>query len=304
VSFLRGDTGLRLASLALAVSLWFVIVGKQTAERGVPVPVEIRNLPRDLELTGDTVNTVDVRVRASPGLINSLDPSTFRATIDLTGAEEGERIVQLAPDQIQAPQGFRVVTITPSLLTLKLERTVRKAIPVRPRVIGRPAPGYELAEITSDPAEVQVAGPRSRVQEIESAFTEPVSVAGAQTTVDELVNVGLEDPFLRLEGGNRVRVTAVVRETRETRRFEGLLVEARGRAARLSPSRVTVSVEGPAAQVHGLEEGDVQPYVDLPRQGAVPARLPVAVEFGPGRVGVSVLETQPAEVAVRVLREK
>jgi YbbR domain-containing protein len=171
-------------------------------------------------------------------------------------------------------------------------------------VIGRPAPGFEVAEITSEPAEVRVAGPRSRVQEIESAFTEPVSVEGAETTAAQLVNVGLEDPLLRLEGGSRVRVTAVVSETRETRRFEGLRVEARGRPARLSPLRVTVSVVGPASQVRGLGAGDLQPYVALPREGTVPARLPVAVEIGPGRAGVSVLETRPADVSVRVLREK
>lgn len=304
MTFLRGDTALRLASLVLAVGLWFVIAGKQTAERGVSVPVELRNVPRDLELTGDPVNAVDVRVRASPGLINSLDMGAIRATIDLAGAQEGERIVQLSPDQIQAPQGFRVVKITPSLLSLNLERTLRKTIPVRPRVIGRPAPGFEVAEFTSAPAEVQVAGPRSRVQEIESAFTEPVSVEGAETTAAELVNVGLEDPLLRLEGGSRVRVTVVVRETRETRRFEGLRVEARGRPARLAPARVTVSVSGPASQVRALEPGDVQPYVALPREGAVPPRLPVAVQIGPGRAGVGVLETLPAEVSVRVLREK
>jgi YbbR domain-containing protein len=286
------------------VGLWFVIAGKQTAERGVEVPVELRNVPRDLELTGDTVNTVDVRVRASPGLINSLDAATIRATIDLVGAQEGERIVQLAPDQIQAPQGFRVIKITPSLLTLKLERTMRKTIPVRPRVIGRPAPGFEVGEIASDPAEVHVAGPRSRVQEIESAFTEPVSVEGADATATELVNVGLEDPLLRLEGGSRVRVTAVVREARETRLFEKLRVEARGRPARFSPPRVTVSVTGPASQVRELVPGDLQPYVTLPREGDVPARLPVAVEIAPGRAGVSVLETRPAEVSVRVLRER
>jgi YbbR domain-containing protein len=303
VTFLRGDAALRLASLALAVGLWFVIAGKQTAERGVAVAVELRNVPRDLELTGDAVNTVDVRVRASPGLINSLDAGTIRATIDLVGAEEGERIVQLAPDQIQTPQGFRVVKITPSLLTLNLERTLRKTIPVRPRVIGRPAPGFEVAEITSDPGEVRVAGPRSRVQEIESAFTEPISVEGVETTATELVNVGLEDPLLRLEGGSRVRVTATVHEARETRSFEGLRVVARGRPARLAPSRVTVSVTGPASQVRGLLPGDLEPYVALPRDGAVPRRLPVAVEMAPGRAGVSVLETRPAEVSVRVLRE-
>ena len=85
----RGDASLRLASLALAAGLWFVIAGKQTAERGVGVPVELRNVPRDLELTGDPVNAVDVRVRASPGLINSLEAGKLLATIDLAGAVEG-----------------------------------------------------------------------------------------------------------------------------------------------------------------------------------------------------------------------
>jgi YbbR domain-containing protein len=301
VKLLGGDAALKLVSVALAVGLWFVIAGKPTAERGQAVPVELRNVPRDLELTGDPVNTVDVRVRASPGLINSLDAGAIRATIDLAGAQEGERIVQLSPEQIQAPQGFRVVKITPSLLTLNLERTVRKKVPVRPRVIGRPAAGFEVAQITSAPGEVQITGPRSRVQEVESAFTEPVSVAGAETTVTELVNVGLEDPLLRLEGGSRVRVSAVVREARETRLFDGLHVEPRGRAARLSPSRVSVSVTGPASQVRGLAASDLQAYVAVPQQGPIPGRLPVAVQIASGRAGVSVAATQPPEVSVRVL---
>ena len=103
---LQADWTLRLASLALAGGLWFVIAGKQTAERGVSVPVELRNVPRDLELTGDPVNAVDVRVRASPGLINSLEAGKVLATIDLAGASEGERIVQLTAERIQVPFGF------------------------------------------------------------------------------------------------------------------------------------------------------------------------------------------------------
>jgi YbbR domain-containing protein len=304
VNALRGDTPLRIASLVLAVGLWFGIAGRQTAERGIVVPVELRNVPRDLELTGDAVNTVDVRVRASPGLVNSLQPGAVRATIDLAGAHEGERIVQLSSDEIEAPQGFRVVKITPSLLTLNLERTLRKTIPVRPRLIGRPAPGFEVSEVTSDPVEVKVAGPRSRLQEIESAFTEPVSVEGASSGTTELVNVGLEDPLLRLEGGSRVRVTAAVREARETRAFEGLPIVARGRPARLEPSRVTVTVTGPASLVRALDPGALLPYVGLPSAGTVSPRVPVSVEIAPGHAGISVLETQPAQVSVRVLRER
>jgi YbbR domain-containing protein len=300
----HGDMPLRLASLALAVGLWFVIAGKQTAERGLAVPVELRNVPRDLELTGDPVNTVDVRVRASPGLIDSLDAGKILATIDLAGAEEGEKIVQLTPDQIRVPFGFRVVKITPALLTLKLEKIDRKTVPVRPRLIGRPAPGYEVAAVESDPPEVRVAGPRSRVQEIESAFTEPVSVEGLDHSVEELVNVGLEDPLLRLEGGNSVKVTARIRETQETRAFEGLRVVARGRAARLDPSRVVVVVGGPAAQVRALAAADVRPYVVVPAEAKGAMKLPLAVEIAAGHPEISVVETRPAELSVVPLRKR
>ncbi len=297
----QGELPLRLASLALAVGLWFVIAGRKTAERGLPVPVELRNVPRELELTGDAVNTVDVRVRASPGLIDSLDPTKVLATIDLAGTQEGEKIVQLTPERIQVPFGFRVVKITPSLLTLNLESTRRKVVPVRPRVIGRPANGFEVSSVTSDPPQVKVAGPRSRVQEIESAFTEPVSVEGADRTVQEAVSVGLEDPLLRLEGGSQVRVTARVAEVRETRVFEGLLIVARGRPARFDPGRVAVVVSGTPAQLAGLRASSVRPYVEVPSgEGASRQRLAVELEGAPA--GVSVVEARPAEVSVRPLR--
>ena len=53
---------LKLASLALAVLLWFVIAGEKTSEMGLSVPVELQNFPKDLELTGDPVDTVEVRL--------------------------------------------------------------------------------------------------------------------------------------------------------------------------------------------------------------------------------------------------
>jgi YbbR domain-containing protein len=301
VNLLSGDTPLRIASLALAVVLWVIIAGRDTAERGLTVPVEMRNVPADLEMTGDTVNSVTVRVRASPGLIESLDPSEVVAPIDLEGAEEGERIIQLTPDQIRVPFGFRVVKITPSLLTLNLERALSKTVPVRPRLYGRPAPGYEVADMSSSPREIRVRGPKSRVQEIESAFTEPVSVEGADATVDELVNVGLDDPLLTLEGGSQVRVVVRIRPRHERRSFENLPVSPRGRAAAIEPLAVRVVVSGPATVLRGLVSADLRPYVNIPPSHDPTRLLPVAVEIASGHTGANVVLTEPAEVAARLL---
>ena len=65
---------LKLVSLGLAALLWFVIAGEKTSEMGVPAHLELQNFPKDLEVTGEPVDTVEVRLRASPGIIQRIGP--------------------------------------------------------------------------------------------------------------------------------------------------------------------------------------------------------------------------------------
>jgi YbbR domain-containing protein len=296
-----GNLPLKVISLVLAALLWFVIAGEKTSEMGLSAPVELQNFPKDLELTGDPVNTVEVRLRASPGIMQRLTPGDVSAHIDLAGAHEGERIVHLTPDSVRVPFGVTVVKISPSIITLNLERTQQKTVPIRPRLLGRPAPGYEVAEVTAEPAEVRISGPKSRVQEVESAFTEPVSVEGVETDVVDPVNIGLEDPLLRIQGNPRVRVTARIREVEHTRAFEELPVEVRRGAFAARPPRVTVVLAGPADVLDRVDSGAVHPYVDAGQVDET-GTAHVAVELAPGLTGVEVRETQPSEVALRPVR--
>jgi len=293
------DLPLKLVSLGLATVLWFVIAGEKTSERGLTVPLELQNFPPNLELTGDAVNSVEVRIRASPGIIHALGPGEVSALINLGGAREGERIIHLTPEAIRVPFGVRVVRIAPAILTLTLERTLQKTVPVRPRLLGRPAPGYEVAEVTSSPPEADVAGPRSRVREIESAFTEPVSVEGAKAAVAEWVSIGLEDPNLRLQGTSRVQVMARIREEHGKRVFGSLPVEVRGGAGRARPGAVRVVVSGPIALLKQLRASDIRPYVSLADPVTGAERLPVAAELAPGFGDVGISEIEPAAVTVR-----
>jgi hypothetical protein len=301
---LLANLSLKALSLALAVLLWFFIAGEKTSERGLSVPVELRNFPKDLELTGELVNTVEVRLRASPGIIHALGPEEISAQVDLAGAVEGERIVHLTPDSIRLPFGVKVVKITPAILTLNFERTIEKVVPIRPRLLGRPAPGFEVAEVVSEPAEARVAGPKSRVQEVESAFTEPVSVEGAKEPVADAVNIGLDDPFLRLQGVSRARVVARVREVHEKRVLEGLRIVVRGGAAQVRPALARVVLTGPASGLREIGPEEVRPYVSLPDDQAAVRRLPVSVEIAPGHPGVALEAVEPAEVSVRLLRRE
>ncbi|HET7291730.1 MAG TPA: CdaR family protein [Vicinamibacteria bacterium] len=302
-SFFTENLALKALSLVLAVLVWFAIAGETASEMGLRVPLELQNMPRDLELTGDAVDAVEVRVRASAGIIHGLNPGDVAAQIDLSGSVEGERIVHLTADSIRVPFGVKVVKVTPAMLTLNFERTLQKVVPVRPRLVGRPASGYEVADVTSEPADVRVAGPKSRVDEVESAFTEPLALDAAKDTVDDELSIGLADPLLRIQGSSKVRVTARIREVHEQRTFSGVVVEARGGAARFRPASVQLVLQGPAAALRRLSPQDVKAYVDVAAP-ATGARRPVAVEIGPGFTGVSLQEAKPAEVAVETARRK
>jgi YbbR domain-containing protein len=293
---LLDHVGLKVVSLALAVRLWFVI-GEKTSERGLSVPVELQNVPRELELVGEPTNVVDVRVRAAPSVIQRLTPGDVSARIDLSGVREGEHIVHLTSDDIRVPFGVRVVKITPSIITMGFERTQTKTVPIRPRLLGRPAPGYEVAEVTSEPAEVLLSGPRSRVQEMESAYTEPVSLDGASSTVVDTVNLGLDDPVLRIQGSPRVRVTARIREVQETRAIDNVAVEVRGGTLAAVPPRVRVVLAGTAAALARVNPTDIEAYVDAARVKNGVA--PVAVELAPGQAGVTLKEAVPSQVSLR-----
>jgi hypothetical protein len=302
-SFLTENLGLKLLSLVLAMLVWFAIAGETASEMGLRVPLELQNVPRDFELSGDTVDAVEVRVRASAGIVHALNPGDVSAQIDLAGSVEGERIVHLTADSIRVPFGVKVVKVAPAMLTLRFERTLQKVVPVRPRLVGRPAEGYEVAEVVSEPPEVRLAGPRSRVEAVDSAFTEPLALDAARDSVSDVVRIGLEDPLLRIQGGAEVRVTARIRELHEQRTLKGVVVEARGGAARFRPGAVQLVLQGPAAVLRRLAAKDVKAYVDLAAP-ATGARRPVAVEIGPGFTGVTLQEARPADVAVEPARRK
>jgi YbbR domain-containing protein len=249
------------------------------------------------------VNRVEVRLRASPSIIQRISPGAVSAHVDLSAMKAGEHIVHLTEATIRVPFGVRVVKITPSVLTLGLEPTERRTVPVRPRLLGEPAPGYTLGTVASQPPEIQVKGPKSRVALLESVYTEPVSIDGARAPVAVDVNVGLGDPLVRLEGNPEVRVTAEVKEQQDTRVFPDLEVFVEGGQATVQPARVAATLVGPASVLRAVQPGDVRASVAL-STGAPPRQAAVTITLAPGHPGIVIKGVAPAQVAVLPARHR
>ena len=204
------NLGLKFLSTCIAALLWLVVAGERVVERVMRAPVEMQNLPDSLEIVGTPPDTVEVRLRGPSGALSRMAAGDMAAVIDLQSARPGRRLFHLTQNNVSVPYGTEVVQVGPSTLTLEFEMTAVRTVPVEPDVEGRPAIGYEVTNVASDPATVEVAGPASAVKRLQAAITEPVSVQDQTRSVREIVTIGVPDSTLRLRSSKAAVVTVTI----------------------------------------------------------------------------------------------
>lgn len=204
------NLGLKFLSTCIAALLWLVVAGERVVERVMRAPVEMQNLPEGLELVGNPPDTVEVRLRGPSGALSRMAAGDMSAVIDLGTARPGRRLFHITQSSVHVPYGMEVVQVGPSTLTMEFEMSGVRLVPVEPDVEGRPADGYEVTRVTSDPETVEVAGPESALKRLRAAMTEPVSVENQRRPVREVVNIGVPDPSLRLVTPQTAVVTVTI----------------------------------------------------------------------------------------------
>src|SRR5688572_928834 len=240
--------GLKVLSIALAFAIWLTVGDQRAVERTMRVPLEYHNLPARLELMASPPEMVEVRLRGPSGSIGRLTPGEVVAVLDLTAARSGTRLFHLLADEVRVPYGVTVSQVNPAAVSLTFEPSSSRAVPVVPVVDGEPAAGYRVGRILSSPEQVSIIGPTSHVVGVTSATTEPVSVANATTNVIDRVTVGVANDMVRLDAPQSATVNVEIVPVAEEKRLADVAVEARGlapgRAARLEPTAVVVTLRG------------------------------------------------------------
>lgn len=202
------NIGLKFFSLLLAFAVWRLISSEDVAEVGFSVPLELRNIPERVEVVGDAVNSVDIRVRASSNVIKRLSSADMYIYLDLSHPSLGEHTYPLTSSNVQSPTGVEVVRLIPTHVKLRLERTASRTVPVKTRLRGVIPASKGFAELEVTPKEVVVEGPESRISDVSQVFTDMIDVN--QLTLNETleVNLAVDDPTIRLSP-EKVKVRAI-----------------------------------------------------------------------------------------------
>lgn len=297
--------GLKIWSVLLAVVLWLAVSGDESVERGLRVPLELQQFPPGLELQGDAPALVDVRVRGESSALGRVGAGDIVAVLDLKAVRPGRRLFQLTPEQVRAPFGVEVVQVNPSSVALAFENSATRQLPVIPAIEGVPAAGFVVGKPVSNPAMIEVIGPEGAVTHATEALTEPISVAGARQDITETVNIGFQDPALRLKTPRQAMVTVPILPGPVERTLQEQPVRLRSLdanlVARVVPSGISIILRGSKEGLARVKSESITAYVDV--AGLGPGDYTLGVQVDASR-DAGVARIIPATVQVTISRVK
>lgn len=251
---------LKIVALGLAIIIWFMVVGEQKSEVRITVPVELRNLPTDLEIV-KSISQVQVTLRGFSSFVKRLTAADIEVYVDLSNVARGINSFVLSADEIRVPVGATVTQVSPSQLEVLLDTTTTKPIPVEAATRGKPADGYVVSSISIKPNVVSVIGAQNVLKNLTKIETEVVNLDNLTESMTRKVKVKFSDATLRLEKKEEetVEITIVIEPEMMSRFFENIPVRIEGSAQVLTvfPDTVTALIHGPKLQISALTSQDI-----------------------------------------------
>jgi YbbR domain-containing protein len=180
----RFNVGRALLALLISLALYSVVAGEQNPSEvaSFDLRAELDNQPSGLVVINDSSSrAVTARIQGPRDAMASLRPSSLRAYVDLAKSTPG---ADQYPVHIELPDPrLRVVDVTPSRLTVRLDQNVDRMVPVRLNRVGNVPFGYEAGDPEIDPTTVTVSGPASAVRNVDAMVIE-FRLDGVTSTVD------------------------------------------------------------------------------------------------------------------------
>ena len=290
--FVLGDWPLKAASLFIALILWVFVRGEPNHERVISVQLEVRK-PQQMEIISRLPTSVEVTLRGSSvssAWFSQLPPTCI---VDLQNALEGEHVVTLTPDNIRISQrsGMEILSIAPARLTISLETTVSKGVPIVALIDEGPPQGFEIYNHYTQPSSVVITGARSRVAPITEVETMPISLQEQRKPGRFFVNLNLQDPSIRASEENQIQVQVAIGPTRRRHTIGKIPVTVEGGDYHFTPEQVSVQILAPPEYIEGLSTED---FLAVVRAGAFDdTQFPVQ-----GKLTVEMLKRSDGEAVI------
>lgn len=194
------NISLKFISIFITLTIVILVAGEsiQTSKK---VKLEYITSPKNM-ISNEVPFEFDIVISGPKNFVAALRDKSLSYKVDLTEVEPGPAQVRLIPEKLNLGRRVTVSGIFPASVYPKLERIEMKEVPIKLRFVNLNSK-IKLWKI--EPASVQISGPQSKVEKIDSVFTEIVDFGPIvkNTTLDISL---AKDPFISITNAEESKV--------------------------------------------------------------------------------------------------
>ena len=200
---------------------------------------------------------------------------------------------------------IKEVKIEPDIVEVSISLTrgyPEKQLTVKPKIIGKPAPGYYISEILSEPDDIKIFGDYSKISNIEFLETIAIDVSGITKTLSVKVPPALEEGLNIVEGEvELIEVTIQVKEAIIQKILKNISVVPQNLSpfvsCKIEPAVVDITVEGKNVLIDKLKTENIKAFVEFTDDFRVEQKVKVQTDLPEG---ISLIKVEPEEVMVLI----
>ena len=122
---LFSNAAVKFAGLGLSALIWSASFLSTTTVRMVGVPVEFVGVPAGMDISAQSADHLEVQVRGSSWLMDSVSLTRLVARFNLRGARDGALNIPVDPGNLQLPPGIVMERVSPARISVRLTRRAR-----------------------------------------------------------------------------------------------------------------------------------------------------------------------------------
>jgi uncharacterized protein (TIGR00159 family) len=197
--------------VALVTGIWFGLSRGRETLKSIVVPLEYTDIQKGFEIIESSTNTVTLHLGGSMPLLKSLGPQQIKVLLKLNAASAGENIYTVSGKNILLPPGIHLKKVEPSSVTLVLDGTIARQLPIQLNWTGELSEQRILTHAQITPKTITVTGPQKILKSITTLYTEKIPLDTIQTSGSREVAVILQPSSLKVPyKENMVTVTYTV----------------------------------------------------------------------------------------------
>lgn len=218
--FFKKNLGLKLASLAIALSLEVYFMSPQNlATETISAAVDLQGLSADRIIVwppaAEEGLLVDCKIRGPGPIVQEIRENPRKFTISFPSKPSTTYIASLNPSDLRLPAGVELLEIKPPRFEFRIEELIKKEIKISVSRVGQLRPGLKLDELKSSIATVLVSGPKGELTALDYIETEDIDLSQYKESIE--LDVALRPVSSRVSFDRRTVKVALSISSREVR---------------------------------------------------------------------------------------